>query len=503
MEKFADLPADIWCHEGIDFVLSRGYMLGKTETAFAPDAGMTRAMIVTVLYRVATDLGMDMNAVNSLPFKDTPKGAWYCDALCWAYNKGIAKGFSGEVFAPDSTVTREQITLFLSRFAEMTGEEVSSSVPLCAFSDTASLSYESQNAISWAVGKGILNGYPDGTMRPKNTATRAHFASMLARWLSNRCTEHEFRLISELCANCKTAGRTSYVCALCGAEKTVVTPYGEHRFSVNLTVKKATCTENGSCERVCEICGCRETGVIPATGHHYGDKQIGKVTTCTEAGTYVKVCVDCGNVLYVDTEPRIAHSYTASVIKAASCNEKGILQKICTVCGKTVTEEIPVTGHSFINGRCACGAMQMTSSKIMSLSDGCKVVIYNPANECCLGLEAVNNKLSCVSTKADGGNIVFANGDAAVLVAEECGGGYYLRTADGRYLASAHDGGAIFLSSYKTDALWTLDSGRIKNATANVNGTAQYIECYSGTFTCYGYSSKNADSFVMELYKVK
>lgn len=502
MEKFSDLPADIWCHEGLDFVLSRGYMQGKTEELFAPDSGMTRAMTVTVLHRVASDLGMDMSAVNSLPFRDTPKGAWYYDALCWAYNMGIAKGFSDDVFAPDSTVTREQITLFLSRFAEMSGDDSIVTAMPRAFSDTANLSPESQNAISWAVNKGILNGYSDGTMRPKNTASRAHFASMLERWLSNRCAEHEYMLISEVCADCKTAGRASYVCTVCGTEKTVITPFGEHRFSVNLTVQNASCTENGSYERFCESCGYRETGIIPASGHRYGDKQIGIAPTCTETGSYVKVCADCGNVLYVDTAPKTAHSYDSSVVKVPSCTEKGILQKTCTVCGKTLTEEIPVTAHSFVSGRCTCGAVQMTATKLNSLSDGCKVVIYNHANGCCIGLEAVNNKLGCVNANASGGNIIFANGEAAVLTAEEYGGGYYFKTSDGRYLASSHEGGALFLSHSKTDALWVLGSDRIKNATANLNGTAQYIECYSGAFTCYGYSAKNADSFVMEFYKL-
>lgn len=503
MEKFSDLPAGIWCHEGIDFVLSRGYMQGKTEELFAPDAGITRAMTVTVLHRVASDLGMDMSAVNSLPFKDTPKGAWYYNALCWAYNMGIAKGFSGEVFAPNSTVTREQITLFLSRFAEMSGDEISVSAHVHSFSDTANLSPESQNAISWAAGKGILNGYPDDAMRAKNTASRAHFASMLERWLSNRCEEHDYRLVSEVCADCKTAGQANYVCTACGTEKTVITPFGEHRFSVNLTVRNATCTANGSYERFCETCGYRETGIIPASGHRYGDKQIGKAPTCTETGTYVKVCADCGNVLYIGTAPKTAHSYESSLLKTPSCIENGILQKTCTVCGKTLTEEIPATAHSFVSGRCSCGAYQMNATKLDSLSDGCKVVIYNPANECCIGIEAVNNKLSCVNANASGGNIIFANGEAAVLTAEEYGGGYYFKTSDGRYLASSKEGGALFLRHSKTDALWVIDSGRIKNATANLNGTAQYIECYSGTFTCYGYSAKNADSFVMELYKVK
>lgn len=501
MERFSDLPADIWCHEGLDFVLSRGYMQGKTQTVFAPDSGMTRAMIVTVLHRVASDLGMPESADTTLPFKDTPRGAWYYDALCWAYNMGIAKGFNGEVFAPDSTVTREQITLFISRFAQMSGDDVSYAAQL-AFSDTANLPAESQKAISWAVENEILNGYPDGAMRPKNTASRAHFASMLERWLSNRCEEHEYRLVSEVHADCKTAGRANYVCTVCGAEKTVITPFGEHRFSVNMTVQNATCTENGSYERFCETCGYRETGIIPASGHRYGDKQIGKAPTCTEAGTYVKVCADCGSVLYVGTAPKTAHSYDSSVVEAPSCTEKGILRKTCTVCGKTLTEEIPATAHSFVSGKCACGAVQMTAAKIDSLSDGYKVVIYNRANGCCIGLEALNNKLGCVSANASGGNIVFANGEAAVLTAEEYGGGYYFKTPDGRYLASSKEGGALFLSHSKTDALWVIDSGRIKNATANLNGTAQYIECYSGAFTCYGYSAKNADSFVMEFYKV-
>lgn len=471
MTGFSDLSGDIWCHEGLDFVLSRGYMIGKTETQFVPNGSMTRAMIVTVLYRIAADYGLPGDKALYLPFSDVGRDAWYYNELCWAYKQGIAKGFSDTEFAPNRSVTREQITLFLSRFAAFKGESVSPNGNIGIFSDVASLSYESRRAISWAVGEGILYGYSNGEFRPKNPATRAHFAVMLQRWLDEEASNEN-------------------VCT-------------EHSYGLKEVTLKPGCTQNGRYEQICTVCGHKKIEVIPATGHSYSEKRVGKAASCTQTGTYVKVCVNCGDEIVVDTIPITYHNYVESIVRQPSCTETGLKQKTCTGCGRTMSEEIPMTAHVFSNGRCSCGAYEKTATKIVSLSDGDKVIIYNPACGAAIGTESANNKLACIPVSASGEALVYArNAAIAVLTAEKSGSGFYLKADNGKYLATASDGNALFFSTDKTYALWMSDGGRIRNAAAASGDSAQYIECYADCFNCYGYSTRYADRYTMELYKV-
>lgn len=466
MSKFSDLDENIWCHEGLDFVISHGYMKGKTEDRFVPDGSMTRAMVIAVLYRIAEDTGKDVKGASSLPFKDVSNDAWFYKELCWAYKNNIAKGFTDTKFAPNRTVTREQITLFLSRFAVYIGEEVKASGDISRFSDVSKLSAESKKAISWAVSEGILNGYPNGELRPKATATRAHFAVMIQRWLSDECSQHSF-----------------------GLKEVSVMP---------------TCTEDGRYVQACSVCGYKLTGVIPATGHHYGEKKIGTAASCTRTGTYVKICENCGDVLVVEPIPKREHSFREKQIKAATCTETGTVQKTCTVCGLTYTETVPMTAHNFENGKCACGACEMTAVKISTPGDGDRIVIYNPSGKVCMGSATANNKLSCVNAVVSGDTLGYAANDGvSVLTAEKSGSGFYLKNTDGKYLSTYSTGESLFFSSINSNALWILDGGRIKNSTAVYDNSPQYIECYAGSFTCYGYSSKNPDHYLMELYKVK
>lgn len=465
MEKYSDLPSDIWCHEGLDFVISRGYMVGKSETHFVPNGSMTRAMVVTVLYRIADDAGAETDKASSLPFSDAPKNAWFYDALCWAYKHDIAKGFSETKFGPNMTVTREQITLFLSRFASFSGESVTARGDIGIFNDVSGLSSESRKAISWAVGEGILYGYSNGEFRPKNLATRAHFAVMLQRWLGDSCTQHSYGL----------------------KEVTL----------------KPTCTENGRYERVCSVCGHKEIGVISAMGHSYGDMQIGTAPTCIKTGTYVKVCRNCGDAEVIGTVAMTAHSYTQKIVKEPSCIETGTVLKTCTVCGKTVSESVPMTEHKFINGKCSCGVYEKTAIKVTSLNNDDKVIIYNPACKYAMGTASVNNKLACVSVSVSGNRLGYATNDTvAVLSVEKSGSGFYLKNSAGRYLTTSSEGYSLFFSNDKSNALWVLDGGKIINSTVTSGDTKAYIECYADCFTCYGYSSRYDERYIMELYKV-
>ena len=177
-KAFADVELDRWYHEGIDFMVTNGYMNGMSATEFAPNAELTRAQIVTILYRVA---GEPSVAGLTNPFTDVEEGKFYTNAVIWAYNKGIVMGVDDTTFAPNSPVTREQMVTFLYRFA---GTPDSDKTALEGYEDVSSVAKFAVDAVAWAVENGILTGTTATTLAPKGTATRAQIAAILARYLA-------------------------------------------------------------------------------------------------------------------------------------------------------------------------------------------------------------------------------------------------------------------------------------------------------------------------------
>lgn len=180
-KAFTDLDAKAWYHEGVDYALTNSLMNGVGGGRFEPDGQLTRAQLVTVLYRAAgePDTGKQVN-----PFTDVADDAWYTKAVIWAANNGIVNGVAKNVFAPDASITREQIATMLYRYA---GAEAAKEDKLSAFPDAAKVSDWAKEALNWAVASGLINGVADanGTanLEPQATATRAQIATILMRWL--------------------------------------------------------------------------------------------------------------------------------------------------------------------------------------------------------------------------------------------------------------------------------------------------------------------------------
>lgn len=180
-KAFSDLDAKAWYHEGVDYALTNGLMNGVGGGRFEPDGQLTRAQLVTVLYRAAgePDTGKQVN-----PFTDVADDAWYTKAVIWAANNGIVNGVAKNTFAPDDSITREQIAAMLYRYA---GAEAAKEDKLSAFPDAAKVSDWAKEALNWAVASGLINGVADanGTanLEPQATATRAQIATILMRWL--------------------------------------------------------------------------------------------------------------------------------------------------------------------------------------------------------------------------------------------------------------------------------------------------------------------------------
>lgn len=173
-----DVDRSQWYHKAIDFVVSNGYMKGTEQTKFEPNATMTRAMLVTALYRVA---GMPDTTAKH-PFTDL-RDDWYYDAVTWAYENDIVNGTTLTTFSPEAPVTREQLATILYRYAEAVPAKQEK---LSAFPDSERVSYYAEEAMNWAVNEGVINGsLEDGALclRPNGNATRAEIAQMLMNYL--------------------------------------------------------------------------------------------------------------------------------------------------------------------------------------------------------------------------------------------------------------------------------------------------------------------------------
>ena len=179
VSAFTDIPND-WSRQGIEFCVNKGLMNGVDSTHFNPSAQMTRAMLVTVLYRAA---GSPQVSTGNLPFYDL-KSSWYTNAVAWAYHSGITSGISQNAFDPDGAVTREQLVCMLYRFRALQGGNVTNvdGTVLGSYGDNAYVSDWAHLSFCWSVQQGIINGV-DGELQPQGIANRAQIATILMRYM--------------------------------------------------------------------------------------------------------------------------------------------------------------------------------------------------------------------------------------------------------------------------------------------------------------------------------
>ncbi|MBR2576006.1 MAG: S-layer homology domain-containing protein [Firmicutes bacterium] len=180
---FKDVSRDDWFADAVVFVYQNGFMGGTSETTFEAKAPMTRAMFATALYRISGSPAV----TGGNPFVDVENGSWYQNAVCWAAENGITVGTSDTCFEPAAPVSREQMAVFLYRFATMDNHEPESG-EFQEFADAAAVSDWAAGAMGWAVSEGIVRGKDEGLV-PQATADRAQFAVMLQRyfqWAWNR-----------------------------------------------------------------------------------------------------------------------------------------------------------------------------------------------------------------------------------------------------------------------------------------------------------------------------
>ena len=184
-DTFTDVNANtcgLWAADAVDFAHDAGLVNGTEANLFSPDLGMTRGMLVTVLYRAA---GSPRVAVTSR-FADLAAGSYYYDAVVWANAMGIVVGTSETTFSPDVPVTRQQIAVILYRYATLVGRiSGTQSANLNAYSDRRLVENYALQGMRWAVGQGIITGTTPTTLSPQDPATRAQVAVILHRYLVN------------------------------------------------------------------------------------------------------------------------------------------------------------------------------------------------------------------------------------------------------------------------------------------------------------------------------
>lgn len=172
---FADVPTSAWYYEWVLRAVELKLFGGVSETEFAPESTMTRAMLVTVLYRIAGSPAVTERA----PFTDVPAGQWYSDAVDWAYATGVVNGVTETEFGLTNDVTREQLTTMLYRYAERCGYDVTALSELSAFEDAATVAEYAKAPMRWAVANAIVGG-DNGKLLPRGSATRAQCAKMIS-----------------------------------------------------------------------------------------------------------------------------------------------------------------------------------------------------------------------------------------------------------------------------------------------------------------------------------
>lgn len=179
-DLFVDVKTGDWFYENVKYVVKNKLMNGVSEDQFAPNDTLTRAMLVTILYRLESEPETD-----NVSFTDVKPEEYYANAVSWAKQKGIVNGITETEFAPNSNITREQIATIIHRYADFKGYDVSVSenTNIFSYDDAESISKYAVASMEYAVGSGLIQGKSATTLNPKDNATRAEIAAILQRFI--------------------------------------------------------------------------------------------------------------------------------------------------------------------------------------------------------------------------------------------------------------------------------------------------------------------------------
>lgn len=173
---FRDVAPGAWYEEAVQYVYEAGLMQGTTGSTFSPDRTSNRGMIAAILYRLEGS-----PRAGTPPFTDVAADSYCTDAVAWAEQQGIVRGFDDGTFRPEGRITRQQLAAILFRYTEYRGADTADRADLSRFSDSAAVADYAREALAWAVSAGLIQGRSDGTLDPSGSATRAQTAVILQR----------------------------------------------------------------------------------------------------------------------------------------------------------------------------------------------------------------------------------------------------------------------------------------------------------------------------------
>lgn len=353
---FTDVPD--WARTAVNYLYQRGIVNGVSATKYGSDQNVTRGQAVTMIWRAMKE----PVAKGKNPFKDVPAGQYYTDAVIWAAENHVVKGTSTTTFEPNASITREQLVTIIYRLAgEYMGMDVSEKASLSAFKDGGRVAKYAQEAVKWAVGTKLVNGYTDNTFRPQNKANRAEYAQVLYKFLNMHT--HKGTLVEAKAPSCTEPGNSAYYTCDCGkffsdaectkeiAKDSWLIKATGHKLTAH-AAKEPTDTEAGNTAYwSCDNCGkffadaegkkeiAKNSWMIEARGHKLV-AHAAVAPTCTEAGnTAYWSCETCDR-FYADAEATTQIEENAWVIEANGhkwgewiITEEGEY-RVCEVCGE-------------------------------------------------------------------------------------------------------------------------------------------------------------------------
>lgn len=172
---FTDVTENMWFYQAVKYAYDKGFMTGVSDSEFAPDITLTRAMFVSALYRIENEPTAD----GELNFSDVADDSWHAKAVLWAYNNDIISGKTETEFDPNSDITREQMAVILYRYAKTKGYNSDSDE--ITYSDVKDIAEYAIDSVKWAYCAGIMTGDENGNFNPKAGTTRAQAASVFMR----------------------------------------------------------------------------------------------------------------------------------------------------------------------------------------------------------------------------------------------------------------------------------------------------------------------------------
>ena len=181
--QFSDIAGlNTEAHDAMDYMVAKGYMNGMSQTAFGPHVKLNRAMMVTILHRIAGSPA----AENAPEFRDVPADVFYTAPVAWAASTGITTGVTEHLFAPGRNLTRQELVTFLYRFAGVMGYDRTATTDLSGYTDADKVLPFATDAFEWAVASGIIKGTTETTLAPSATTTRVQVCLMVYRLLSQQ-----------------------------------------------------------------------------------------------------------------------------------------------------------------------------------------------------------------------------------------------------------------------------------------------------------------------------